>query len=57
MGVVLMCAGNSSRFNNSDKFMVPLNLYEKFTILDLVFSRLRKNTGSNNKLPIIVNCN
>jgi molybdopterin-guanine dinucleotide biosynthesis protein A len=52
-----LCAGSSSRFDNEDKFLAPINLYEKVTILDIVFKRLQRNARGNTSLPIIVNCN
>lgn len=54
--MVLMCAGSSSRFDTTDKFLYPLDLSSEVTILDLVFMRLKKTT-SNRNMPIIINCN
>jgi hypothetical protein len=51
-----MCAGYSSRFEGEDKFLCPINLSERVTILDLLFRRLRRN-GACPSLSILVNCN
>jgi predicted transcriptional regulator len=51
-----MCAGSSSRFKGQDKFLIPFK-FDKITLLDIVFQRLKKNVGSNKKMPIIINCN
>ena len=52
-----MCAGSSSRFNYKNKFLYPLQLSKKVTIMDLIFKRLRKNCKKKLDLPIIINCN
>lgn len=56
VAVVFMCAGYSSRFNEEDKFLCPINLYEKVTILDLMFGRLKRN-GARPGMSIVVSCN
>lgn len=52
-----MCAGSSSRFNYKTKFLYPLQLSIKVTIMDLLFRRLRKNCKSKLDIPIIIYCN
>jgi hypothetical protein len=52
-----MCAGSSSRFDNEDKFLYPMKLSSRTTIMDLIFKRLRKNTNNKTDMPIIINCN
>lgn len=53
-----MCAGSSSRFDNEDKFLAPLNIKinPSLTILDFIFIRL-KRVLQNLKIPIIFTCN
>jgi hypothetical protein len=52
-----MCAGSSSRFDGVDKFLYKAKALSGNCIMDLVFRRLRRNAGSKNDLPIIINCN
>ena len=56
VAAVFMCAGYSSRFDEEDKFLCPINLYEKVTILDLMFGRLKRN-GAKTGMSIVVSCN
>ncbi len=57
VALVIMCAGSSSRFDNEDKFLSPLNLKAnpKLTILDMLFIRLQPKLDS--QPPIIITCN
>jgi len=51
-----MCAGSSSRFGKTDKFLYPLDLDNNVTLLDLMFIRLHNNASGNYDIPIIINC-
>lgn len=58
VGLVIMCAGSNSRFDNQDKFLTPLNIKinTSLTILDFIFIRL-KRVLQNLMTPIIFTCN
>lgn len=58
VAVVFMCAGSSSRFEGEDKFLHAFQIgSQNYTILDLLFMRLKRNVKGNTDIPIIVNCN
>ena len=61
VGIILLCAGSSSRFQNQDKFIYPLNLKSQKTILQIYFERIRKNfgipEGQKADINILIACN
>ncbi len=57
VAAILMCAGSSSRFDGEDKFLHPIRLSSKTTLLDLVFRRLRRQAGGKSSMAILINCN
>jgi hypothetical protein len=52
-----MLAGYSSRFDLEDKFLSPISLYEKVTILDLMFRRMKRNGVNAKSAMVAIICN
>ena len=58
VGLVLMCAGSSSRFNPyGEKFLQSINLSERTCMMELIFRRLSRFSGQKKTLQIIISCN